>query len=332
MQNTKNKIKIVTIGGGTGSFTLLTELKQLPNVEITAIVAMSDSGGSTGKLRVDMGVLPAGDVRQVLVALSRSPEMLRELFTYRYDVGTMTGHSFGNLFLSTLEKITGSLESAIKQAGKILNIKGRVYPVTLTKHHLTVTMPNGEVIHGEGNVDERFVQGYTGMALTDSPTLNPQAKEAILKADIIIIAPGNFYCSILPNFLVPKLSDTLAESQAVKIMVANLLTKRGHTTGFNVAEFLRELDRNTGFLPDKVLYNTNLDVTQQLQEQIKSEGAELVELGDITEFASVEFIGEDLISKDTVNVQNKADVIKRSLLRHDAIKVLSLLGLENFKK
>ncbi len=326
------KVNIVTIGGGTGSFTLLTELKELPNVEVSAIVAMSDSGGSTGKLRVDMGVLPAGDVRQVLVALSRSPEMLRELFTYRYDVGTMTGHTFGNLFLSTLEKITGSLEEAIKQAGKILNVRGRIYPVTLSQHHLEVTMPNGEVVHGEGVIDNRYIQGYTSLTLTDTPTLNPHARQAILDADIVIIAPGNFYCSIIPNLVVPGMPETLAESKARKVMVANLLTKEGHTTGFGVAEFLKEVQRlSGGFLPDAVLYNTNMSVTQELQELIKEEKGEMVTLGGVAELEDqgVEFIGTDLLSQAATAPQSKADTVKRSLLRHDAKKVLGLLGLVN---
>jgi uncharacterized cofD-like protein len=336
MQEVNNKIKVVTIGGGTGSFTLLTELKELEDIELSAIVAMSDSGGSTGKLRVDMGVLPAGDVRQVLVALSRSPEMLRKLFTYRYDVGTMTGHTFGNLFLSTLEKITGSLEESIRQAGKILNIKGRVYPVTLTKHHLSVTMSNGEVIHGEGMIDERFVQGYTSIELTDKPMLNPMARKAILDADVVIVAPGNFYCSILPNFLVPGLNEVLHDSTAEVVLVANLLTKQGHTTGFSVAEFLNELRRNTdGFLPTKVLYNTNMDVTQELLELIESEQASMVELGDVSEFEdkyNIEFVGADLVANSPSAPQSNTDTVKRSLLRHDAKRVLSILGLEKSGK
>lgn len=327
-----SKKRVVTIGGGTGSFTLLTELKELPNVEVSAIVAMSDSGGSTGKLRVDMGVLPAGDVRQVLVALSRSPEMLRELFTYRYDVGTMVGHTFGNLFLSTLEKITGSLEEAIKQAGKILNVHGRIYPVTLSKHHLEVTMPNGEVVHGEGVIDGRYIQGYTSLRLTDDPTLNPNAAQAILEADIIIIAPGNFYCSIIPNLVVPGMSEALAQSKARTVMIANLLTKEGHTTGFGVAEFLKEVHRLAGgFLPDTVLYNTHMSVTQELQGLMKEEKGEMVTLGSVAELKAqgVEFVGADLLSQAATAPQSKADVVKRSLLRHDAKKVLRLLGLVN---
>jgi len=235
--------KVVTIGGGTGSFTLLTELKDMPDVEVTAIVAMSDSGGSTGKLRVDMGVLPAGDARQALVALSRSPEQLRELFTYRYDVGTMSGHTFGNLFLSTLEKVTGSLEDAITQAGKILSVKGRIYPVTLTNHHLVATMSNGEVVRGEGIIDNSYIQGYNSLELTNEPVFNPRASKAIEEADIVIIAPGNFYCSIAPNLMVPGFTEALKASKAKKVLVANLLTKEGHTTGFSVDDFFNGMFR-----------------------------------------------------------------------------------------
>ncbi len=336
------KTKIVTIGGGTGSFTLLTELKELPNVEVTAVVAMSDSGGSTGRLRVDMGVLPAGDVRQALVALSRSPDILRELFTYRYDAGTISGHTFGNLFLATLEKISGSLEEAIKRAGKLLDVKGYIYPVTLTDHHLVAMMPNGEEVHGEGVIDGRYIAGYTSIMLTNSPVLNPNVARAIAEADIVIIAPGNFYCSIVANLLVPGLSGALRESKARKVLVANLLTKQGHTDCFDVAKFLTELRQLADFMPSTVLYNTQYSVTPSLEELYKSEEGELVKLGDVSSFEQaqeqedeVEFIGANLVARGPLATKSKADTfdklsvdtVKRSLLRHDASKVLQLLGL-----
>jgi len=328
------KTKVVTIGGGTGSFTLLTELKKLSNIEITAVVAMSDSGGSTGRLRVDMGVLPAGDIRQVLVALSRSPEDLRELFTYRYEAGTIMGHTFGNLFLSTLEKITGSLEDAIIRAGKLLSVKGRIYPVTLTKHNLQVQMPNGERVIGEGTIDERYISGYTNISLTDNPVLNPNVARSIIEADIVIIAPGNFYCSIVPNFLVPGLTEVLEASKAKKVMIANLLTKEGHTTGFTVAKFLNELKSlSRGFVPDIVVYNSDRKVTPEVEALYKKEGGELVTLGssaELKDFKDTEFIGGNIVARGplaTQDTQSKADTVKRSFLRHDAKKVLGLVGL-----
>lgn len=329
------KIKVVTIGGGTGSFTFLTELKELPNIQITAVVAMSDSGGSTGRLRVDMGVLPAGDVRQALVALSRSPAMLRELFTYRYERGSVKGHTFGNLFLSTLEKVTDSLEDAIVQAGKLLNVKGRIYPVTLTKHDLVVKVDDvdgsSQTIVGEGVIDTSVVTGYSRMYLTDGPLLNPHVAQAIADADIVIIAPGNFYCSIVPNFLVVGLTQALQESKALKVMVANLLTKEGHTDRFNVVKFLTELEHlSGGFVPSTVIYNTGTHVTQELKQIYKSEGGELVELGDAETFKQeqgVQFVGGDIIAKALPKTASSADTVKRSLLRHDAQKVLGLIGI-----
>lgn len=327
----KDKIKVVTIGGGTGSFTFLTELKELSDVEVTAVVAMSDSGGSTGRLRVDMGVLPAGDVRQALVALSRSPETLRELFTYRYENGDVRGHTFGNLFLSTLEKISGSLEEAIMQAGKLLSVKGRIFPVTLHKHDLVVQMSNGEKIVGEGEVDNRFVSGYSHMYLTEGPELNPSVKRTIANADIVIIAPGNFYCSIVPNFLVAGLTNALQASKARTVLVANLLTKEGHTNNFTVTKFLTELESlSGGFVPSAVVYNTEYEVTPRLRQMYESEGGELVKLGSIEDlkmFNGTEFIGGNIIARGHLATQSKADTVKRSLLRHDAKKVLQLLGL-----
>jgi len=325
----KAKLKILTIGGGTGSFTLLSKLRELKNVELTSVVAMSDSGGSTGRLRVEMGVLPAGDVRQALVALSRSPELTRELFTYRYSTGDIAGHSFGNLFISTLEKISGSMEEAIRHAGKLLQVRGRIYPITLQKHDLVVVMPNGEKIIGEGNVDNRFVTGYTRIYLTDAPSINPKVKKAVQDADLIIVAPGNFYCSIVPNFLVSGLTKALEATNAKKVFIANLLTKEGHTTGKTVADFVEELhELSGGFLPDQVIYNTNDNLSDTIQEILKNEGSELVKPGSLknTLLKDVKFVGIDAIS-EVISKQNTADTVKRSLLRHNMKNVIEALGL-----
>src|SRR6056297_2963917 len=149
----EKKPNIVVMGGGTGSFTVLRGLKEHP-VSLKAVVAMSDDGGSTGRLRDELGVLPPGYVRQCLVALSESSQLLRDLFCYRFEEGELSGHSFGNLFISALEKSTGSFDKALKEIGKILSIKGEVIPVTLDNVKLVAELESGEIIYGEGKIDD----------------------------------------------------------------------------------------------------------------------------------------------------------------------------------
>ncbi|MEI9966205.1 MAG: gluconeogenesis factor YvcK family protein [Candidatus Moraniibacteriota bacterium] len=195
--------KIVTIGGGTGSFTLFRASSSIQS-ELSAIVSMADDGGSTGILRDELGVLPPGDVRQCLVALSDSSETLRDLMTYRFEHGGLSGHSFGNLLLSALEKITGDFLSAVHEAATLLNVRGEVLPVTSSDTELCVTLKNGTKLRGEHaiNTDKRL--GRTGIRRTflePKPVANPNALQKIREADLIVIGPGNHYCSILPQSL-----------------------------------------------------------------------------------------------------------------------------------
>lgn len=322
------KQKIVTIGGGTGSFMLLSGLRELENTEITAVVAMSDSGGSTGRLRVDMGVLPAGDIRQALVALSHSPEVLRDLFTHRYDTGEISGHTFGNLFLATLEKVSGSFEKAVAHAGKLLGVKGRIRPITLHNHNLVIERKDGTKIEGEGNIDTSNITDYTKIYLTDNPKINQKVVDAIMDADIVFIAPGNFYCSIIPNFLVEGLTEVLSKTKARSVFIANLITKKGHTDNFTVQTFLEKLHiHSNGFTPDTVVYNTQKDVSPELAELIATEGGELVALGEVDTDTSIEYIGTPLVA-ETLITQDASDTVQRSLLRHDVETLLKALKLK----
>src|SRR3972149_12071491 len=186
--------RVVTIGGGTGSYSALFGLKKYP-LKLTAIVNMIDDGGSSGVLRDELGVLPPGDVRQCLVALAESSTTLRKLFNYRFEEGGLKGHSFGNIFLSALEKETGSMKKAISEVGKVLNIKGKVVPVTFTKTaQLCVDLADGKTIAGETHIDE--VEKKENRApikkiyLKPKAELNPDTKDAIEEADFILIGPG----------------------------------------------------------------------------------------------------------------------------------------------
>ncbi len=313
--------KIVTIGGGTGSYASLMGLKKHP-LKLTAIVNMIDDGGSSGRLRDELGVLPPGDVRQCLVALAESSRLLRELFSYRFEDGGLKGHSFGNIFLSTLEKQTGSMKKAIAEIGKILRIKGQVVPVTFTKSNLCVDLSDGKTIVGETHIDvlekkkKRFaiVKAY----LKPSAILNEDAKEAVLEADYIIIGPGDLYTSIIPNLLVRDLSAAIKKSKAKKIYVLNLMTKYGQTTNFKASEHLKVLERYLGKnILNFVLINSKSPKKKALI-WYEEYGEHPVE--DNLKNTNYKVIRKDLI-KDVVMTKDKSDELRRSIIRHDSKKL-----------
>ncbi len=243
--------KVVTIGGGTGSYMMLSGLKHFP-LDITAVVSMFDSGGSSGVLRDEFGVLPPGDVRRCLLALSEGnrAKILRNLFMYRFDkVGSsLHDHSFGNLFLVALSRIYGGEIEGIKKASELLNLRGKVLPVSVDPSHVHAILENGKEIVGETNID---IPKHDGKLRIDKVFLHPKAKlhpetrQAILDADLIVICPGDLYSSLVPNFLAEGMSEALKKSKAKKVVVCNLLTKWGETHGFVASDVLKELLKYT---------------------------------------------------------------------------------------
>ncbi|MBS3904312.1 MAG: YvcK family protein [Simkania sp.] len=307
--------KIVVIGGGTGNFAVLRGLKNY-EVDLSAIVSMADDGGSTGILRDELGVLPPGDVRQCLVALSDSSRLMRSLMNYRFENGGLEGHSFGNLLLSALEKVTGSFEKAVEEAGKILNIKGKVIPVTTHQVRLRMVLSNRKILEGEKEIylSQEIDLGYKSIFLEPYPKANPQAIHEIRNADLVVLGPGGLHTSLIPNLLVEGLIDALRDSQAKKTFVVNLMNRRGQTTGYRVSDYLREINRFIGHdIFDYVLVNDQKP-PQHLIEVYAEEG-DLVE-NDIEEsrILSAPLLGElkELPAKD---------FIKRSLIRHDPRKL-----------
>lgn len=240
--------RIVVIGGGTGTFTVLSGLKRYP-VDLTAIVSMADDGGSTGILREEFGILPPGDVRRALVALSQHPDkLLADLFNYRFKEGGVNGHSFGNLMLIALERITGSFEGAVATAGRLLAACGDVVPVTLSNVRLHAELEDGNVIVGEGNIDVPRHNGALAIKrvwLAPVARANPRAIAALKNADVIVVGPGDMYTSIIPNFLVPGMRKAFLESKAQRVYILNLMTKYGETHGFLATDFLRVLEEYT---------------------------------------------------------------------------------------
>lgn len=236
--------KIVVVGGGTGNHITLSGLKY-EECDLTAVVAMTDSGGSSGRLRDELGHLPPGDVRQCLIALApddRSTALMARLFDYRFNAGNgLNGHSFGNLFLTALTEITGDAATAIAEASRMLSIKGTVLPVTLTKSTLMARLKDGSEVVGEANIDQRKEKLDVTI---DYIYLNPKAYayppvlEAISRADAVVMGPGDIYTSILPNLLVEDVAQAIRDSSAVKICVCNLMTKPGESDGFKASDFV----------------------------------------------------------------------------------------------
>ena len=235
--------KIVVVGGGTGLSTLLRGLKEYSN-NITAIVTVADDGGSSGRLRREIGVLPPGDIRNCLAALADEEELLTELFQYRFKAGSgLIGHSFGNLFLTAMSEITGDLEQAVAASSKVLAISGKVLPSTLSDVKLWAEMEDGRLIEGESKIPKAGGKIRQIGCIPANPPALPAAVAAIQEAEYIIIGPGSLYTSIIPNLLVPDIYDAIARSDVPRIYVCNIMTQPGETEGYTVSDHIREIDR-----------------------------------------------------------------------------------------
>lgn len=311
------KKNVVIIGGGTGSFVVLNALKN-SSYNLSVILTMADDGGSTGMLREDFGILPPGDVRRALVALSHSDnKILSELFNYRFQEGRgLAGHSFGNLFLTALERLTGDFRKAIDEAGKILNIKGRVIPVTLEHTHLMAKLENGRIIKGETNIDiprHNPDLKIKKIWLEPKAKVNPIAKKVIKNADFVIIGPGDLYTSILPNLLVGGVTDSLHQSRAKKIYIMNIMTKHGETNGFRASDFVQELGNYLTLTDlDYILINTERPDAKRLRKY-REEKAQFVECD------------EKNLKKTPCRVFKAKILRPHGLLRHDFKKLAMVL-------
>jgi uncharacterized cofD-like protein len=321
------QVKIAVIGGGTGSFTLLSALKDHTN-QIAALVNMADDGGSTGVLRDELGALPPGDIRQCLVALSNSPKV-RDLFNYRFDNGSLKGHAFGNLFLTALEKMTGNFAEGIELASEVLNITGTVEPITLSNVKLAMKNQLGEVVRGEFEIAKSDFKGHRPeFWLEPEATASPRALRAIEVADMVIIAPGNLYGSLAPALIVPGIGEALARSKAMKVYVCNLVTKPGQTDGYKVHDYADEIERLAGhpFL-DAVIYNTEKP-SSHLLNKYANEGELSVEY-DETALRNAHYLalGAKLLSSEIWQNVNKSDPIatSRTLIRHDSQAIARLI-------
>lgn len=236
--------QIVVIGGGTGLAVLLSGLKKYSQ-NLTAIVTMCDTGGSTGRLQKDFDILPPGDIRQCLIALSGAENLLRSLFEYRFTQGELAGHSFGNLFITALVKVTGSFEKAIEEASRLLATHGQVLPSTLEKVVLCARFKNGEIVRGEANIPLVAHQNPIQEIFLEPEDVKPYFKaiEAIAKADLIIIGPGSLYTSIIPNLLIKDLTKAILNASVPKVYICNVSTERGETENYDVEKHLEILKK-----------------------------------------------------------------------------------------
>lgn len=324
-----NRKKIVTIGGGTGSFTLLSGLKKYA-VDISAIVSMADDGGSTGVLRDELGVLPPGDVRQCLVALSDSSEMLRKLMNYRFEDGGIKGHNFGNLFLSALEKINKNFSKGVEEASHILNVKGYVIPVTDQDTNLFMELKNGKKIRGEDDINHNFEIEKIGIKknyLFPRARANKKAIEKILEADIIVIGPGNHYCSIVPNLLVDGIPEAIRKSKAIVVYNCNLVNKKGHTEKFTLDQYVDSINKYIGSdRIDFVIFNIKKP-SEQLVKKYENQSELLVMFNEDECLKRKYRVVRANILSDKKPQYAKSDVLahQRSFIRHDSDKLAKIL-------
>jgi len=316
-------VKIVAIGGGTGLSNLLRGLKSQTS-NIVAVVTVSDDGGSSGRLRKEMGVLPPGDIRNCLVALADEENLMSDLFQYRFhDSESLEGHSFGNLFLVAMTDIAGDFDTAIKQSSKILAIKGRVLPATLSPVTLCAEMEDDNVVRGESSIthDERKIREV----FLKPESCNPpdEVIRAISEADLIVLGPGSLYTSVIPNLLVEGVVKAITDSKAATLYVCNVMTQPGETDGFNASDHLKTLKKHApGIRIDYCLVNDEIP-SPILQEKYKLENAYPVP-ADVDE---IEKMGVKPIKTSLISQTN--------LIRHDPVKlsdrIMKLAMEENVK-
>ncbi|MDP3991139.1 MAG: YvcK family protein [Candidatus Nealsonbacteria bacterium] len=326
--------KIVCLGGGTGTSTVLSGLKKYP-LDLTAIVAMTDSGGSNRIVRDEFGLLPTSDLRQCFVALADDSEQsLRKLFLYRFSEGKgLKGMTFGNLFMIALTDIFGSQIEAIKKTGQILKIKGKVLPVTLTNSNLVAIYENGRKVFGEHFIDEPKHDGKIKIKkiyLQPKAKAYPEAIKSILKADIVVMGPGDLYTSLMPNLLVQGVASALKETKAKIVCVLNLMTRYGQTYGFSARDHLRVLEEYLGEnCLDFVLVNS-ASVPKAVLNKYKKKH-EFPVADDLKKDYFKTIRGDFLNKKAAGKVAE--DVLERSLIRHDQNKlakiILSLCPVRN---
>lgn len=322
--------KIVVIGGGTGTYQVLTGLKKYPKVEISVIVSMMDSGGSNRVIRDEFGLLPTSDIRQCIVALAseKPSEIVRKLFTYRYNAGTgISGMTFGNLFMAALTDIYGSQEIAIEKTCEFLDVQGKIIPVTLDNTNLVALYENEKQVLGEHAIDEppddlaklKIVQ----VDVFPKAKANPKALKAIKDADLIVLGPGDLYTSILPNLVIDGVADAMAKTKAKRVFVMNLMTRWGQTNDYTAKDFLQEVEKYIGGGSiDFVLVN-NGKIPKRAIDWYRKVKAQPVK-DNLDNATKATIIRADFLDSKFYQ-KPPSDLLTRSLVRHDPEKLAKVI-------
>jgi uncharacterized cofD-like protein len=325
-------VRVVALGGGTGLSSVLRGLKHhvaerrrhgangsnRPIADLAAVVTVTDDGGSSGRLRREYSVLPPGDIRNCMVALSKDEHLLGKLFQYRFPLGRgLAGHSFGNLFLTALSNVTGDFAGAVQVSAQVLAIRGRIFPSTAQNVTLEAELENGAVIKGETNVSRSRKRIVRVRLVPRRVRPLPEVLAAIREADLILVGPGSLYTSIIPNLLVEQMSEVIANSHATRVYIANLMTQPGETRNYSVADHVRAIYEHTRRkIFDFVVVNRKA-VSRPLLRRYAAQGAAPVEPSfDELDEMGLRYVTGDLLQEDRV-------------VRHDQARLTRLL-LEKF--
>jgi uncharacterized cofD-like protein len=306
--------RIVTIGGGTGLSVLLSGLKNYTS-NISAVVTVADNGGSSGRLRQQFDVLPPGDIRNCLVALADAPTLMRDLFQFRFDANSeFSGHSFGNLFLTVMTRLTGDFEKAIKETSKVLALRGQVIPSTLGDVTLVAHYSDGSMVIGEEQIP-RARKLISRVSLTpEQPLATPDALKVIKEAQIIVLGPGSLYTSIIPNLLIKEISQAIAESEAIKVYVCNVMTQPGETDGYSVSDHIKALLKHSHEqILDYCVVN-NGEVPSEVLKRYSRDNSLLV----VNDRKKIENLGYRVVEEDFGMIQD-------GVIRHDPERLAKII-------
>ncbi|SEO69344.1 conserved hypothetical protein, cofD-related [Amphibacillus marinus] len=309
-----NKKKITVLGGGTGMPVLLRGLKHYP-IDLAAIVTVADDGGSSGRLRAEMSMPAPGDIRNVISALSEVEPIMDSLFQHRFKNGNgLMGHSMGNLILAAMTAVTGDFYNGIKEISRVFNVHGQIYPIANQNMFLNAEMVDGEIIAGESNIPLANKKIKRVFVEPEAVEPLPEAVQAVLESDLVVISPGSLYTSTLPNLVVPQIADALRETKGQVVYVCNVMTQAGETTNYTVADHAQAiLDHIGEGCLDKVVVH-NKAITGSVRELYAEENADPVEY----DRHRLEKLGIKIIEADIIDD-------KRTVLRHDKAKVAQIL-------
>lgn len=309
--------KIVAIGGGTGLSTMLRGLKYYTS-NITAIVTVADDGGGSGDLREDLGMLPPGDIRNCILALSDTEPLMQDLLQHRFKDGRLKNQSFGNLFLAAMDGISNNFEEAVQKVSSVLAVTGKVVPVTLENIVLKAKLKNGSIVEGESNIPYRALKDKSKI---DKVFIEPkdakalqEAVDAILEADAVILGPGSLYTSVIPNLLLKDINESLIKSKALKIYISNIMTQPGETDNFSVSDHIKAIFKHCGGkVLDYVIVNMG-KIDKELEEKYNKKYSDLVKVDE----ENVNKLGVNVIGGDFMKIKN-------NLVRHNSEKLASIL-------